>query len=287
MVCKMKISVAIPDSTLEDCADLRSKTEKIFRLARSFALFRVFRCIIYHSPFYPLKKAEKDRKILINLFNYLETPQYLRKRLFPLSSELKHAGSLRPLAMKHHHINRTPKNGEIREGCLFLSADNVPLLDLGLNNLVRPSKVPNISLRNRIVRVACRIHIRDNKPQADILETFPYSSNLIQTYEIKETKASLGKMITGMKDTHIVATSRHCQPYWHFPSLQIPKNVKKILFIFGSPQYGLEELLKSENLKIKDVANVCLNVFPSAATRSIRMEEALMISLFIAQKRKE
>ncbi|MFX1512121.1 MAG: putative RNA uridine N3 methyltransferase [Promethearchaeota archaeon] len=283
----MKISIAIPDSTLADCANLRSATEKVFRLARSFALFRVSRCIIYRSPLYSQKKAKKDRIVLVNLLRYLETPQYLRKRLFHLSPELRHAGSLRPLAMKHHLTHKEPKNGEIREGCLFLSPDNVPFLDLGLNNLIKPTKIPNISLRNRVVRVACRIHIKDNKPHIEILETFPYSEHLIQTFDVKETNATLGKMITGMSSTHIVATSRHCQPYWNMSNFIIPKNAKHILFLFGSPQYGLEEILKSENLKISDVASVCLNVIPSAATRSVRLEEALMLSLFLFRQQEK
>ena len=59
------------------------------------------------------------------------------------------------------------------------------------------------------------------------------------------------------------------------------------MILFGSPKHGLEDILRHEQLKMRDLADNCINVFPAAATRTIRLEEALMIALFLARREKK
>jgi len=51
--------VAIPDSTLIECVDLREKTEKAGYIARACAIHRVTRIYIYHDQ---KEKARKERR---------------------------------------------------------------------------------------------------------------------------------------------------------------------------------------------------------------------------------
>jgi predicted SPOUT superfamily RNA methylase MTH1 len=71
----------------------------IGEIARTLAMYRVDEIIIYHDN----KTDKKDSlNYLITNLQYLETPQYLRKTLFPLSESLTSAGLMNPLDASHH-----------------------------------------------------------------------------------------------------------------------------------------------------------------------------------------
>jgi len=58
------------------------------------------------------------------------------------------------------------------------------------------------------------------------------------------------------------------------------KKKKSLLFLFGEPKFDLYQMLKGFNkIKLKDISNVIVNTVPKSGTRTIRLEEAVMISL--------
>ena len=80
---------------------MRSETGQI---ARAAAIFQIDEVVVFNdsSP-----SALKDPKwnpnvFLARILQYLETPQYLRKALFPMHPDLKYAGLLNPLDTPHH-----------------------------------------------------------------------------------------------------------------------------------------------------------------------------------------
>jgi predicted SPOUT superfamily RNA methylase MTH1 len=54
---------------------------------------------------------------LIKVLQYLETPQYLRKALFPISSDLKYVGLMNPIESSHHL--KTEEYCPYREGVVL------------------------------------------------------------------------------------------------------------------------------------------------------------------------
>ena len=71
----------------------------IGELSRTLAIYRVDEIIIYHDN----KINQKDSlNYLITNLQYLETPQYLRKGLFPISENLTSVGLMNPLDATHH-----------------------------------------------------------------------------------------------------------------------------------------------------------------------------------------
>ena len=92
-------SIAIPDSAVSDNSDIRSKTEKLFQLSRIAAIFQVQNILIYHNPLLTPARANRERRIITRILEYIECPQYLRKRLFPLSRDTVAVGVLSPLAI--------------------------------------------------------------------------------------------------------------------------------------------------------------------------------------------
>ena len=102
----LNLTITIPDSVLRDAPDLRTKTAKVGEIARAFAVHRVTDVVIYHDPIENVPSSEKN--LLISLLRYIETPQYLRKLLFPLQKHLRYAGLLPPLATPHHPLGSRP-----------------------------------------------------------------------------------------------------------------------------------------------------------------------------------
>ncbi|POW22577.1 hypothetical protein PSHT_01041 [Puccinia striiformis] len=79
----------------------------------------------YRTPTEELEQAESDEgpfqpsHFVARILEYLECPQYLRKSLFPLHPDLRLAGLLPPLDLPHHF--RKDHDTPWREGCILPS----------------------------------------------------------------------------------------------------------------------------------------------------------------------
>ena len=96
------LSILIPSSLTSESKDPRIKTYKVGQIARLASIFRVDKIIIYKDPEYD------DSKFIDLVLRYAETPQYLRKQLFPLRDELKYVGVIPPLRTPHHPLQPPP-----------------------------------------------------------------------------------------------------------------------------------------------------------------------------------
>ena len=74
-----ELEIAIPSNILEDCQSLSAKSQKLSLIARSASIFQINKIYIYKV------KRRDDSRFISLLLNYLVTPQYLRKKLFPIS----------------------------------------------------------------------------------------------------------------------------------------------------------------------------------------------------------
>ena len=100
---KIKRTICIPDSILEKVQTVELQNHLIGQLARTLCMYKINEVIIlkdhsYKKKFYDLNPSE----YMIKILQYLETPQYLRKRLFPISNTLRHVGLIMPLECCHH-----------------------------------------------------------------------------------------------------------------------------------------------------------------------------------------
>ena len=59
----MPLEIAIPDTSLSDCSDLRQKTIKIGQIARALAVFKVEKILIYETE--SKEKERRDLNLLI------------------------------------------------------------------------------------------------------------------------------------------------------------------------------------------------------------------------------
>ncbi|MGN6349103.1 MAG: putative RNA uridine N3 methyltransferase, partial [Candidatus Nitrosocosmicus sp.] len=133
----IKLDLAIPDSFLYGVVSEIDRTFKVFQLSRALSIFRIDNLLIYQDKIIKPKKNEID--FLITLLEYLDTPQYLRKKIYPKLDSLRYVGKLHPIRSPHHKDRigiKNIKSGEVRVGVLE-KKDNQLFVDVGLDSLIK------------------------------------------------------------------------------------------------------------------------------------------------------
>ncbi len=264
--------IAIPDSSVIDCTDIRSKTEKIFQIARIAAIFKVQDIIIYHDPFLDPSRAQREKRLISRILKYIECPQYLRKRFFPLSRDTAAVGILSPLATPHHMKSKDLKADEIREAAIFLNQGRA-LADVGSTQLLELISPPNLSLKDRTLRFSVKIHKMGQKFKAEILSKPP--TDRYWGFSVHSITTGISKYLLNRSE-YKIATSRSCEP---ISSISIDKiKSKNILIAFGGPYKGIPQMVKAEGKKTSDIFDNCVSVLENYGTRALRLEEAMMIA---------
>ena len=273
-----KLSIAIPASVVSDIPHLREKTSRIGMIGRAAAIFRVNEIIIY--PDNPKVDQTADMDLIATLLAYMETPQYLRKRLFRLRPELRYAGILPPLRTPHHPLNRKMENlkrGEHREGVTLSKTSEGTLIDIGVE---QPALIPNIQLAiNR--RVTVRIVKIDERVRVELANREQISE--YWGYSVTKDKQSFGKLAKNGSFDLIIATSKYGVPLRDVVEKLAEKweKAQTILLAFGAPMQGLNEIIRYEGLSLDDVVDFVVNTIPMQGTETVRTEEALIASLSI------
>jgi predicted SPOUT superfamily RNA methylase MTH1 len=268
--------VAIPASFVSDIPHLREKTFRIGLVSRALAIYRVDEAVIY--PDYPQKDQTRDMFLIRTILAYMETPQYLRKRLFRIMPELQYAGTLPPLRTPHHPLAdkvRDLRIGEFREGAVISNSNEGSLVDIGVE---QPALVSETKLEAN-TRVTVKITKIDKQPRAVLA-----NREEIKTYwgyQVAVSTQPLGQMLKTRQFNLVIATSRRGKPLTTFLDELKKKwnQTRTTLLAFGAPSQGLFEILASEKLQLKDIAHFIVNTVPSQGTETVRTEEALYASL--------
>ena len=264
-------TIAIPDSAVSDSSDLRTKTEKLFQISRIAAIFKVEEILIYHDPFLKPSHAKRERRKIVNILRYIECPQYLRKRLIPLSRDTAAVGILSPLAIPHHTRTKDLKENEVREAAIFLNQNKVVAAVGGLEllDVIGWKK----SLKEKTLRVTVKIIKEDNRFYAKIVSKPP--QNTYWGYKVNFSDNVISKALLNRND-YKIATSRSCKPLNEIKGQE--GKGKNLLVAFGSPYHGIPEILRTERKKMSDVFDTCFSTLNKYGTRSLRLEEAMMIT---------
>jgi predicted SPOUT superfamily RNA methylase MTH1 len=102
------VSVAVPGSIFESCTTLRDTTLAVANLARFLAIFEVDEIILYSDTGDFATQPDSNEVtvdlnlIAGNLFQYMETPPYLRKFMFPTHPDFQFVDVLPPLGIQSH-----------------------------------------------------------------------------------------------------------------------------------------------------------------------------------------
>ncbi len=264
---KSALSIYIPISIISDVSSLIEKTFKVGQIARSASIFRVERIVVYRdSP----SASHEDGYLIRDLLNYAETPQFLRKLIFPLMPRLKYAGMIPPLRTPHHPLGSD--NPLFREGFVLKSGKGVSRVEIGLREPVEvASELPlnkRVTLRNMGGRWV-------PTSKSEVPHYWGYETRL----ELK----TLSSLMKGSSGSYVIATSRLGKPLSSVAGdiLAALTWEDQISILFGSPGEGLNEILAREGAKPEDFADVVVNMIPGQGTATVRTEEAVAITLAI------
>ncbi|WP_461867066.1 putative RNA uridine N3 methyltransferase [Thermococcus sp.] len=247
--------IFIPDSLLEETHDPKIRTYKVGQIARAAAIFGVEVIWIYRA-------GGRDGRFIKTILEYAETPQYLRKELFPLMPELKHVGVIPPLRTPHHKLKSKPKIGELREGFAFRKGRRY-YADIGFDDLAMIEGEIEGRATFRIVSV---------KP----LRVIAAKPTEYWGYRVHLTRKSLAKTLKKARLDLAIATSRKGGDVRY---IDLPKLEGEIGFVFGSPKRGVLETLRDYN---EDYPfDLILNTIPNQKTKTVRTEEAVLATLAV------
>ena len=297
MKIKNRLSVAIPDSSLSDEKGLREKTLKIGKFARTFSIFGVNKIVIYKDP--TESRDKSDMFLLRLILEFLNTPQYLRKSLYPLESDLSYVGLLPPIRAPQHKNKIRPKDvriGEIRVGVIhdrnsvinkkdrnrFTNAPKPPIdfkkenydlyIDVGLDYLV-PFLGDGINGEKVVVKfVNSYPELKVIKASGGDLENLYFGYTLVQVNSLEEYIKKLDE------ETFVIFTSRNGRSFQTVES-QFKESITKfenLLIVFGSPNRGIKEIFINY---YKTKNSMYVNIFPNQKTQTIRLEEAILGTL--------
>lgn len=257
-----KLAVAIPDTVLEEHDSPRDKTVKLGTIARTCAIFGVDVVEVFRD-----KGGRDESKRIRKVLEYLETPQYLRKRIFPLDDDLKFAGLLPPLRTPSHKPRvslEDLKVGEIREG--VTNADGTVEVGLDKAPLLR-GKTP----ANR--RVTVKLTSK-NPLEAEVVSRDSvgrYWGYVVESNTLEEVLDDRGQFLK-------IATSKLGDPLRStLPRLgSALSGARGVKFLFGSPSRGLFDIV---GRSLPERVDFVVNLFAEQHVETVRTEEAISAAL--------
>jgi predicted SPOUT superfamily RNA methylase MTH1 len=275
---KKKLTIAVPASVISDTPHLREKTAKIGLIGRAAAIFRVDEIVVYRDS----TKAAQDTDLdfIATLLRYMETPQYLRKRLFGIEPRLQFAGVLPPLRTPHHPVSgktRDLRVGEYREGVVLSETKEGLLVDVGIEQpaLLREKQhALSERLTLQVVKTSGRVEVQAAN-RADIPDYWGYT--------IKVERRSLRYAVEGTGADLVLGTSRKGSAFAKVAD-EIGsqwKEADSILVVFGSPTRGLSEIAADEGVRLEGLVDFVVNIVPCQGSETVRTEEAVMASLAV------
>ena len=270
-----RLCVAIPASLVADTPHLREKTAKLGTIARACAVFGVDEIILY--PDDSQQGRQEDMQFCEQILTFIETPQYLRKRLFGLSASLKFTGILPPLQIPPHDVPRSIrdcKEEDVREGVVIARRGESLDVDVGLERALECRGVVQVG-----TRITVRLTSVGEKLVGEIAD--PAKISIYWGYRVKQSKFKLVTLLEKEKFDLRIGTSRYgvnVLDIWSKISSSM-KNVGSVLVAFGSPRLGLTQIITQEGKSPDNVFDFFVNTVPAQNVATVRTEEAVFISL--------
>ncbi len=267
------LEIALPSSVVSIEHGLLLRTLKIYQIIRYASIFGTKKIIIYYDSFIPRTIDKKVKSLIKKIHNYLIIPPYLRKKLMPLDKDLKFVGALPPLRLNIYDVSMKPRPNEIRV-CLIRRRNDKFTADCGL--------------KKEVLIIDNESNIREGLGLVRIIDTYRFIGKYIDKYDSNvylgpsiDFERSLKNIIERKQGTStcIIATSK----YGVIPKAEDMRralfNKSRLLVLFGSPYGGLYEIAENEGWELEDRIKYIWNTVPGQHVKTIRTEEALIITL--------
>ncbi|KAK5106040.1 hypothetical protein LTS08_000156 [Lithohypha guttulata] len=303
------LSVALPGSLIHNAkSKVLLRTALAGDIARALAVFCVDEVVIFDdadsNPEESRNSPRPDNTkltaishpghFLQYILSYMETPPFMRKRLFPMHENLQHAGVLPSLDIPSHL--RATEWCEYREGTTTRSSKEGTYVDCGLNGqrLVRGVEIPPNT------RVTLRLESENGNEAEAVDPTTPrVEGGYYWGYDVREA-ASLSAVFTecgfeGGYDLSIGTSERGDEVGGVVAGIVADdqrKHWTHMVVVIGGVK-GLEEAAKNDDElvrmgiskgNVKELFDHWVNLLPGQGSRTIRTEEALWMSLMATRR---
>ncbi|XP_059095661.1 putative methyltransferase C9orf114 [Tigriopus californicus] len=295
------VSLALAGSILDNAQSPELRTYLAGQVARALAVFNVDEIVVFEDErpagpalgahttageFHGIGKRGRGQGCvqLGRILQFLECPQYLRKHFFPIHQDLKYAGVLNPTDMPHHL--RASENSSFREGVVLdrPPTKNGSLVNVGLSQEVVIDKTLKPGIRVTVHLVDAQRTTHDRTLVGKVVSpSFPRThAGLYWGYNVRLaqslTEVFQGGPYKGGYDLTI-GTSERGDSVDEFAFAQ---PFKHLLIVLGGVK-GLEVAVDTDKkIQSHDPATLFdhyLNTCPLQGSRTIRTEEALLITL--------
>ena len=244
-----KVSVFIPNSFLAETKDLKLKTSKVGLIGRALALFEVDEVVVYKDLSIPDSEQNDDGDFIAEVLNYMDTPQYLRKKAIPIKPELRHVGILPPLRVPHHPVGN--------------------FVDIGMDSLAfcKEQLTVNKIFSFKITKFAKEVIVTPDEPD-----------DIYWGFKTLSTNKGLKNSLKLVNPDFVVETTKYADTIdTIFDELKTKvESSNHIAIVFGGPYSSI-----SENVESSKWETIKLNTIPNQGTETVRTEEAVISTLAI------
>lgn len=291
------ISIAVPGSILDNAQSPELRTYLAGQIARAACVYQIDEIVVFDDKGEVTEDEKKkvrndevlgERRIgclqLARILQYLECPQYLRKYFFPLHKDLQYAGVLNPLDTPHHL--RQSDVSLYREGVITnkpVKGDKGSYVNVGLLNNVHVDKVLTAGLR-------VTVKIPPDQPNPKKMKGFIVPPNIPRSesgvywgYNVRLANNLTEALTQGPYEDGYDLTIGTSDKGKSIDDIEA-KSIKyhHALIVFGGLS-GLEAALEGDpSLDVDDpslIFDKYLNTCPQQGSRTIRTEEAILITL--------
>lgn len=265
---KDELSIFIPNSFLSESKDQKVRTYKVGILGRALAVFQIDNVIIYNDDHVKNEDGENDGKFIAEILNFMNTPQYLRKQVFPIKTGLKHVGILPPLRTPNHPVNNQPEVGDYRQGFTVKRNKKGTFVDIGMDKLAFCKE--QLSVKKifdfKITKIA----------KKEVIVTPDKPDGIYWGYNVISSNMSLKNSLKLIKPDFVIETTKYGD---YIDSIfdELKNKVdecKSIAILFGGPYSSILEDVSNGNWDF-----IKLNTVPNQGTETIRTEEAVVATL--------
>ena len=263
-----KLSIFVPNSFLAESKDSKIRTYKVGLIGRYAALFRANNIVIYNDN--SDGGSRDDALYMKTILEYMDTPQYLRKQVFPITPELKNVGILPPLRTPHHPASDELNRGDFRKGLTKKRVRKGTMVDIGVDQLALCKEKLSVNkvLSFRIEKLGKEILIEPDEPDS-----------VYWGYEVIASDRNLYDSITMMKQKPdlVIGTSKYA-PNINSILDEVQTSIQQashVAILFGGPYSGINSLINERKLDFE------INTVPCQGTETVRTEEAVISTLSI------
>eukprot|EP00079_Xenopus_tropicalis_P027720 XP_012822079.1 PREDICTED: putative methyltransferase C9orf114 homolog isoform X2 [Xenopus tropicalis] len=286
------VSVVLPGSIMDNAQSPELRTYLAGQIARACAIFCIDEIVIFDETGEGSKSVEGNFEgvgkkgqacvQLARILQYLECPQYLRKSFFPKHPDLQFAGLLNPLDSPHHV--RIDEESEYREGVVLdrpTKSGKGSFVNCGMRKEVQIDRQLQTGVRVTVKLQQENVELKVQKGTVVSPQHPRTASGLYWGYRVR-LASCLSAVFTEcpFKDGYdlTIGTSERGSSV---ETVSLP-DFRHAMIVFGGLK-GLEASVESDqNLDIAEPSilfNHYLNTCPDQGSRTIRTEEAILISL--------